>query len=27
LPPIFENFWNNDEYRTCNNCGDYLKKP
>ena len=27
LPVIFENFWNNDEYRTCNNCGDYLKKP
>ena len=27
LPPIFENFWNNDEYRACDNCGDCLEKP
>ena len=27
LPVIFENFWNNDEYRTCDNCGDCLEKP
>ena len=27
LPAIFENFWNNDEYRACDNCGDCLEKP
>ena len=27
LPPIFENFWNDDNARTCNNCNDYLEKP
>ena len=26
LPVIFDKFWNNDNYRTCNNCGDYLEK-
>ena len=27
LPPIFENFWNDDNARTCNNCNAYLEKP
>ena len=27
LPPIFENFWNDDNARKCNNCNAYLEKP
>ena len=27
LPPIFEDFWNNDNARTCKNCNAYLEKP
>jgi len=27
LPPIFENFWNDDNARTCNHCNAYLEKP
>jgi 3-hydroxyanthranilate 3,4-dioxygenase len=27
LPPIFEEFWNNDDARTCKNCNTYLEKP
>lgn len=27
LPPVMENFWENDENRTCDNCGHYMKKP
>lgn len=27
LPPIMENFWGDDEKRTCDNCGHYMKKP
>lgn len=27
LPIIFKKFWDNDEYRTCNRCGEYLEKP
>jgi len=27
LPPIFENFWNDDNARTCNSCNAYLEKP
>ena len=27
LPPIFENFWNDDNARMCNNCNAYLEKP
>ena len=27
LPPIFEDFWNNDDARTCKNCNAYLEKP
>lgn len=27
LPVIMGNFWNNDELRTCNNCGEKLEAP
>jgi 3-hydroxyanthranilate 3,4-dioxygenase len=27
LPPIFEEFWNNDDARTCKHCNAYLDKP
>ena len=27
LPVVFEKFWSNDDYRTCNKCKHYLKKP
>ena len=27
LPPIFEEFWNNDDARTCKRCSAYLEKP
>ena len=27
LPPIFEEFWNNDDARTCKDCNAYLDKP
>ena len=27
LPPIFEDFWNNNNARTCKNCNSYLEKP
>jgi len=27
LPPIFEEFWNNDDARTCKYCNAYLEKP
>lgn len=27
LPPIMNNFWENDDRRTCNNCGTYMEKP
>lgn len=26
LPPLFEEFWNNDDYRTCKHCESYLEK-
>ena len=27
LPPLFEEFWNNEDARTCKNCNAYLEKP
>ncbi len=27
LPPIFEEFWNNDAARSCKSCSTYLEKP
>ena len=27
LPPILNRFWENQEYRTCNDCGDIMAKP
>ena len=27
LPVVFEKFWSNDDYRTCNKCKHYLEKP
>ena len=27
LPPLFEEFWNNENARTCKNCNAYLEKP
>ncbi len=27
LPVIFDNFWKNDIYRTCQKCNHYLEKP
>ena len=27
LPPIFEEFWSNDNSRTCKHCNTYLEKP
>lgn len=27
LPVIFDKFWNNNDFRTCKDCGDYLEKP
>ena len=27
LPPIFDSFWENKEYRTCKKCNEYLKRP
>ena len=27
LPPIFDEFWNNDTARTCKSCSAYLEKP
>jgi len=26
LPPLFEEFWNNDDFRTCKHCESYLEK-
>ena len=26
LPPLFEEFWNNDDFRTCKHCEYYLEK-
>ena len=27
LPPLFEEFWGNDNFRTCSHCKSYLDKP
>ena len=27
LPPLFEEFWSNDDARTCKHCNAYLEKP
>jgi 3-hydroxyanthranilate 3,4-dioxygenase len=27
LPPIFEKFWNNKDFRTCKKCGTVMEKP
>ena len=27
LPKIMDRFWSNDDLRTCNNCGTYMKSP
>ena len=27
LPPIFEEFWRSDDFRTCKHCNAYLDKP
>ena len=27
LPPIFDDFWSNNDARTCDHCNDYLEKP
>ena len=27
LPPLFEEFWNNKDVRTCKHCNAYLEKP
>ena len=27
LPPLFEEFWKNDDFRTCKHCKSYLEQP